>query len=213
MRTEMRAVVKGCRMPAVAQRLPRSRLGRCRTSLNEGNCGWFRQGVAACSAYGIWRGLCGRWALHARNILFGAAIGKTCYAEFVWLGGARAGRVGRSFGFTQALNKVVLWPAANAGIHGACCIGDCHGLVSWFGGGATRPGATLEGLDDDQGSAAARTGLCQLRQAWRLIVLFGGRLGLVLWWRHIEQFTRPGRRLSARLPLANSPPDQVRAGS
>ncbi len=52
------------------------------------------------------------------------------------LAAVRAVGVGRSFGFTQALSKVVLWPAAKAGIHGAYRNGDCHGLVSWGGGGA-----------------------------------------------------------------------------
>ena len=52
------------------------------------------------------------------------------------LASLRAVGVGRSFEFTQALSKVVLWPAAQAGIHGAYRNGDCHGLTSWCGGGA-----------------------------------------------------------------------------
>ncbi len=59
-------------------------------------------------------------------------------------------------------------------------------MVSWFLSG-------LEGLDDDHGSAAARTGLCE---ACRLIGL-GGGFGLVLWCRQVEQLTRPGEVLDA----------------
>ncbi len=72
---------------------------------------------------GIWRELCGRQALHARNILFGAAIGKACYAEFVWLGGAPGGSC-----------WPILWVYTSIEQSGAVAGGKCQypwGLLHW----------------------------------------------------------------------------------
>ena len=44
--------VKGCRTSALAPRLLRARLGRCRTSLRGGNCGRVTLGVFADVVYG-----------------------------------------------------------------------------------------------------------------------------------------------------------------
>ena len=48
----MSGAVKGCRTSALAPRLLRARLGRCRTSLRGGNCGRVTLGVFADVVYG-----------------------------------------------------------------------------------------------------------------------------------------------------------------